>query len=93
MSNEDEKLLELEDEICARVRDWIRRNAALLNRTGPIEKPIDHAEITIHLSDPGWDDDDVLILEAKFEEKTHTADVSGRVSAQLYPNRKGPGRG
>ena len=83
----DEKLHDLEAEVCDRVRDWIRRSAALLNRTGPIERPIDHAELTIHLAEPGWDDDDVLVLRASFEEKAHTGDVEGRLPELKDPRR------
>lgn len=80
---DDEKLQELEEALCTRVRDWLRRVAPLLNRT--IEVPIDYAEITIRVDDPGWDDDNVLILRAKIEENSHTAELEGRVPEAKDP--------
>ncbi len=67
----------LEDQVAERVRGWIRRAAARMEReTG-------WAELTIHLCDLGFDDDGVPLVDAKIEEKVISETITGRV-----PERK-----
>lgn len=64
----------VQEQVIARVTDWLERSAKRLRHDG-----IDFAELKLTIREPGWDDDGTAMVTVMVEETASAADIDGRV--------------